>query len=237
MIAELKNIWFRYDEQSPWILEELDFSLKSGERVCITGDNGSGKSTLAKIIAGLASPDFGEVELIGKKCFCKPKTTSDTSSLIEETQQSQDFGVNVENYSEARKQIACVFQNPADQIITESVAGDIAFVPQNLCFSTQEIDEAVAKQLEKAGLRELAGKDPSTLSGGEQQLTVLASAIAASPKLLVLDEPTAYLDAENSQHFSRLLEKLPVDMAVINITHKTSEIKRADRIIELKRRG
>ena len=213
-IADLKHIFFSYDEGHSFVIRDFSFSLDEGEHVALVGRNGAGKSTLGKLVAGLLSPDSGEVELMGLVCF-------------------DHLGVNSQNYEEARKSIAYVAQDPATQLVTATVAGELAFGPQNLCLSVEQIDELVALELDKAGLGEIAERDPMTLSGGEQQLVSIAAAIASEPRLVVLDEPTAFLDEQNEKRCMRLIEKISNECTVLHITHKPCEIAKANRVIEL----
>lgn len=213
-IVNLNNISFSYDAGENYVLQNYSLAVEQGTHVVVTGKNGAGKSTLAKLVAGLLAPDAGKVQLFGETCFDNGK-------------------VFAENYSNARRRIAYVSQDPSLQLICENVATDIAFPLQNLNFSVEKIDEAVLKQLEKAGLEEIAEADPSTLSGGQQQLVVLASAIASDPELLVLDEPTSFLDEENTAHFLRLLEKTAGNRTIFHIAHKHSEIASGDKEIKL----
>lgn len=207
VIAKLENIDFAY-EGFDWILKGFNFTLSAGQKVWLSGRNGCGKSTLARILGALQTPDYGRVELFEKLCFeCRPNLDADYKFV-------DDIA-----YKSARKKIASVFQDPSDQVVTENVASDIAFGPQNLNWSVTEIDEAVITELDKAGLASIADRDPSTLSGGEQQLVCIASAIAQKPKLLILDEPTAYLDVQNKHKFNRLVQKIDDDVAVVYITH------------------
>ena len=213
-IVILKNITFSYDAGATFVLDEVYLEVSAGEHVVLIGKNGSGKSTLAKIAAGLIAPDAGSVKLFGQVCF-------------------NEDGADSGAYESARRKIAYVFQDPTCSIVAQNVASNIAFAPQNLGFSVEAIDEVVATELDKAGLGRLAEKDPNALSGGEQQLVAIASAIAAKPEFLVLDEPTAFLDDRNSKNCMRLVEKLSKQCAILHITHKTNEIKMADRVVKL----
>lgn len=207
VIAKLENIDFAY-EGSNWVLKDFNFTLSAGQKVWLSGKNGCGKSTLARILGALQTPDYGRVELFGKLCFESHPNLDADYKLVDDNA-----------YKFARKRIASVFQDPADQVVTENVTSDIAFGPQNLNWPVAEIDEAVITELDKAGLASIADRDPATLSGGEQQLVCIASAIAQKPELLMLDEPTAYLDAQNKHKFNRLVQKIDDDVAIVYITH------------------
>lgn len=212
--VQLDNVSFSYDSGETYVLLDYSLSIEEGKHVVLTGKNGTGKSTLAKIVAGLLAPDAGTVQLFGETCF-------------------EGGTVLPKAYSEARKKIAYVSQDPSLQLLCENGACDIAFPLQNLQFSVSDIDEAVLLQLEKAGLSDIADADPTTLSGGQQQLVVLASAIASDPELLVLDEPTSFLDEKNTKKFLRLLEKCAGQRTVFHVAHKMSDIKSGDEVIKI----
>jgi energy-coupling factor transport system permease/ATP-binding protein len=213
-VAELKNVDFSYDSGKTYVLKNFSFEIMDGCHAVLVGKNGAGKSTLAKLVAGLMCPDAGEVTIFGKACFSQGR-------------------VDTQAYAEARRGIAYVSQDPTLQLLCENVVSDIAFSPQNLNWDVNDIDSAVLKQLEKAGLSYLAERDPQSLSGGEQQLVSLACAIATDPKLLVLDEPTSFLDENNTSQFLRLLEKTKGKRTILHVTHKQKEIDMADCVVRL----
>ena len=213
-VVQLENVSFSYDAGQTYVLQNFSLEIDEGKHVVLTGKNGAGKSTLAKIVAGLLAPDAGKVQLFGEICF-------------------EEGAALPQSYSEARKKIAYVSQDPSVQLLCENVACDIAFPLQNLQFAVSDIDEAVLLQLEKAGLEDIAEADPATLSGGQQQLVVLASAIASDPQLLVLDEPTSFLDEENTKKFLRLLEKCAGERTVFHVAHKAQDIKTAGEVIRI----
>ena len=99
--ARLEHVRFSYDNGVTWVLDGIDLTIRSGERLCLVGPNGSGKSTLARLIAGLAAPDGGDVTLLGHHVF-----DGETASA------------NPSEYRDARHGIGTVFQNPEDQIVT-----------------------------------------------------------------------------------------------------------------------
>lgn len=220
-VVQLENVSFSYDGGQTYVLRDYSLSIERGSHVVLTGKNGAGKSTLAKIVAGLLAPDAGIVRLFGEICFAEGTVLAETTEgTVPDTQGT----VLPQAYANARRKIAYVSQDPSLQLLCENVATEIAFPLQNLQFSAQNIDEAVMFQLEKAGLGDVAEADPTTLSGGQQQLVVLASAIASNPELLVLDEPTSFLDEENSQKFLRLLEKCAGERTVFHVAHKREEV-------------
>lgn len=226
-LVELENISFSYDGGETLVLDGVSLSLEEKEHVALVGRNGCGKSTLGKIVAGLLAPDSGKVQLMGLNCF------DDSCELVTTEKAGVSACVSPENYEAARRKIAYVAQDPSTQLVCETVAGELAFGAQNLCLGVERIDELVALELEKAGLGAIAERDPMTLSGGEQQLVTIAAAVATEPELVVLDEPTAYLDAHNSVNCMRLIEKLVETCCVFHITHKPEEIARSSRVVNL----
>ena len=213
-VAHLEDVSFSYDAGETYVLRDFSLDVEEGKHVVLSGKNGAGKSTLAKIVAGLLAPDAGTVQLFGKTCY-------------------EAGTAFAQAYSEARRKIAYVSQDPSVQLLCENVACDIAFPLQNMQFSVPVIDEAVLLQLDKAGLSDIAEADPATLSGGQQQLVVLASAIASDPQLLVLDEPTSFLDEEKTKKFLRLLEKCAGTRTIFHVAHKSEEIVMADVVVRI----
>ena len=220
-IVQLENVSFSYDAGKTYVLRDFSLSIEEGAHIVLTGKNGAGKSTLAKIVAGLLAPDAGTVKLFGETCFSGGTVLAVGGTVLPKA------------YIHARRKIAYVSQDPSVQLLCENVASDIAFPLQNLQFKVSDIDQAVLKQLEKAGLGDDASTDPKTLSGGQQQLVALASAIASEPELLVLDEPTSFLDEENTQKFLRLLQKTAGERTIFHVAHKVSDIDSADEVIQI----
>lgn len=209
--ASLRSVSFSYDGGATWALDHVDLEVDEGEHLCLLGANGSGKSTLGRVLAGLAAPDEGTVELMGLTCF-------------------DGDGARGEAYGQARRSIAMVFQNPDDQIVTTKVADDVAFGPENLGWSPERIDEVVARELRRVALSNLADADPTRLSGGQKQRVAIAGALAQDPRLLVLDEPAANLDVRGRRGVRRLCTSLD-DRAVVHITHFMEDAAGADRVI------
>lgn len=211
----LRNIRFSYNNGKTWTLNDLNLSISSGERVAIIGRNGSGKSTLAKIIAGLAAPDSGYVQLCGKKVFNKTTAYAD-------------------EYRNARKFIGVLFQNPEDQIITTVAEDDIAFGLENLQIERQKMRNLIDYALKAVHMENQRYKDPSNMSGGQMQRIALAGSIAMQSKLLVLDEPTSMLDAYAHKDVDALFDDLhKKGTTIVQITHRFDECKKADRILLL----
>lgn len=213
--VSLQKVRFSYDGGKTWILDGIDLEIAYGQRIAIIGKNGSGKSTLAKIIAGLSSPDSGIVTLCGIKVF-------------------ETNNVDSKAYQKARESIGALFQSPEDQIVTTIVEDDVAFGLENLCASKEFMKQNISNALRAVNMENHRFSDPSNMSGGQQQRVAIASSIATRSKLLVLDEPTSMLDSYAKEDVDKLFDKLQTSgTTIVQVTHKISECKNADRILML----
>ncbi|NSX24960.1 ATP-binding cassette domain-containing protein [Gardnerella vaginalis] len=213
--VSLQKVRFSYDGGKTWILDGIDLEIAYGQRIAIIGKNGSGKSTLAKIIAGLSSPDSGIVTLCGIKVF-------------------EANNVDSKAYQKARESIGALFQSPEDQIVTTVVEDDVAFGLENLCASKEFMKQNISNALRAVNMENHRFSDPSNMSGGQQQRVAIASSIATKSKLLVLDEPTSMLDSCAKEDVNKLFNKLQTSgTTIVQVTHKISECKNADRILML----
>ncbi|WP_425663077.1 energy-coupling factor transporter ATPase [Gardnerella piotii] len=213
--VSLQKVRFSYDGGKTWILDGIDLEIAYGQRIAIIGKNGSGKSTLSKIIAGLSSPDSGIVTLCGIKVF-------------------EANNVDSKAYQKARESIGALFQSPEDQIVTTVVEDDVAFGLENLCASKEFMKKNISNALRAVNMENHRFSDPSNMSGGQQQRVAIASSIATKSKLLVLDEPTSMLDSCAKEDVNKLFNKLQTSgTTIVQVTHKISECKNADRILML----
>lgn len=190
----------------------VNLTVERGEFVVIIGGNGSGKSTLARSLNALIPPTSGEVLVDGLR-------TSEEDQI-----------------PEIRRRAAMVFQNPDHQIVSTIVEDDIAFGPQNLGLSREEIRERVEEALRLTDLLPYREKGVHHLSGGQKQRVAIAGALAMRPECIIFDEPTAMLDPEARASVHRILQKLRKDgMTILYITHEMEETLDADRIIVMHR--
>ncbi len=116
--------------------------------------------------------------------------------------------------------IGVVLQNPESQMVTPTVEGEIAFGLENIGMPRDEMETRVAEILEQFGIQTLRNRNPATLSGGEAQKVALAAALAPRPDLLLLDEPTAFLDPRATRGFVELLTALDPRVALVLVEHK-----------------
>ena len=157
-------------------LQGIDLSIAPGSFVLIGGPSGGGKSTLAHALMGLIPQAI-------------PAQVQGGISVA---------GLDPRQHSVAQlaTQVGLVFQNPATQLFNGTVEEEIAFGPRNLRLRPSEIAERVDYGLQATGCTHLRHRAVRRLSGGEQQRVAIASILAMRPTLLILDEPTANLDAE-----------------------------------------
>lgn len=196
--------------ESSAALSEIDFQISPGEFVAVLGANGSGKSTLARHLNALLLPDSGTVWVCGL----------DTR--------------DAELHWQIRQQVGMVFQNPDNQIVATVVEEDVAFGPENLGLSTEEIHCRVDDALQRVDMQEYRLRAPHLLSGGQKQRVAIAGIIAMRPRLVVLDEATAMLDPAGRRDVRRAIEDLRCQgIAIILITHHMEEALSADRVVLL----
>jgi energy-coupling factor transport system ATP-binding protein len=206
-MIRLEGVSFAYQVESR-LLENLSFSIQRGERVCLLGRNGSGKSTLLRLIAGLLNPTAGEI-------FINGVSTTDHK-----------------RQRELRRQIGFIFQNPEDQIISTTVEADIAFTLENFGIAQDIMRREVGEYADRFELKELLHRHPLTLSAGEKQRTALASVMVVQPQVLLLDEPTSFLDYRGRQ---RLLATAFGDRSytIVGATQYAHEVEQYDRVVFL----
>ncbi len=183
---EVRNLSYRYPN-GRLALDGISFSVGVDETLAVLGPNGAGKSTLLLHLNGLLPdrlPSEPTVWVEGQ-----PLTPSSLPLV--------------------RRKVGLLFQDPDDQIISATVAEDVAFGPRQLGIQGKDLDGLVASAL---GMVQLAGfedREPNRLSHGEKRRVCLAGVLACNPGVLVLDEPTSDLDPRGRREFKRLLQTLP----------------------------
>ena len=189
----------------------LDLELAGGSVVAMVGPSGSGKSTFAQHLNGLLQPTSGSL----KVCGFDLAETKDLRVL--------------------RQRVGLIFQFPEAQLFADTVSADVSFGPTNL--GLDDVEGRVGRALEEVGLspQRFGQRNPFALSGGEKRRVAIAGVLAMRPEVLVLDEPTAGLDASGVTEIENLLEELNRQGAtLILITHDMDVVARlADRVIAL----
>lgn len=210
-IIEVKNIAFDYvdGEQKNTVIKDFSLEIERGSFTVILGHNGSGKSTLAKLLNGLYKVSDGKIYVDGID-------TSDESREIE-----------------VKQKVGLVFQNPDNQLVASIVEEDVAFGPENLGHSPENIRREVDEALKSVGMYEFRKSTPHNLSGGQKQRIAIAGIIAMKPECIVLDEPTAMLDPKGREEIVSTIKKLNREngITIVLITHFMEEAVDADRVI------
>lgn len=213
-IIEIKDLYFSYKDSGAPVLKNVNLKIEKNEFIGIIGQTGSGKSTLVKQLNGLLKPDKGQVLLNGIDIF----------SNIKETQK-------------ARFKIGMVLQYPEDQLFAETVFKDIAFGPENIGLSRNEVRAQVLNAAKFVGLSEdILDKSPFEISGGEKRRVAIAGIIAMNPDVLVLDEPSASLDPNGRKLLLSQIKRYHEEQhkTVILISHNMEDIVNlADRVVVL----
>ncbi|MYL46992.1 energy-coupling factor ABC transporter ATP-binding protein [Virgibacillus halodenitrificans] len=207
-LIEFRDVSFRYGEEQPWVLRNCSFEIYEGEWVAIIGHNGSGKSTIAKLINGLLFPQKGEIFIDGQQ-------------------------VNEETIWDIRKEVGMVFQNPDNQFVGTTVQDDVAFGMENRGTPREEMVIRIEETLSAVGMEDYRFTEPHRLSGGQKQRVAIASVLAISPKVLILDEATAMLDPKGRTEIMRTVSNVQNKeaLSLITITHDLQEVVQADRVI------
>ncbi len=179
-LVEVKDLEYSYPDGTS-VLRGVSFRLTHGETVAIIGANGAGKSTLLLQLNGCLFPQAGTVRI-------------------------GDFPLNKGTLPYIRRTVGMVFQDPDDQLFMPLVYDDVAFGPLNLGLPPEEVDERVMQALATVGAAHLKDRPPYRLSGGEKRAVAIASVLSMSPSILVMDEPSSYLDPKTRRQLIELLK-------------------------------
>lgn len=219
-----KNFSFIYgnDRTDRQALKNVSFNLEEGETLVLAGPSGSGKSTLTYAMSGIIPWRVkglmkGEVSIFGKNVW--------------------DF-----DFIELSKTVGVVKQNPLDQLTTFKVKDEIAFGLENLEYPMEEIEQRIDDISKMMGIYHLLNRDTDQLSGGQKQLVILSSFLALKPKILILDEPIAFLDRNSESlllsSLKMLKESSQYPITIIIIEHRLSRVMNiADKILVLNKNG
>jgi len=214
VIVSLRGVSKTYANGSK-ALVNLNLEIRRGEFLFVTGPSGSGKSTLLKLLYGEERANEGDVVVDGNHLAA---LRGDRLSLL-------------------RRRIGIVFQD-YKLIPRRTVLENVAFVLWAQGLSRKEIHRRLQPALKMVGLQHKADCFPDQLSGGEQQRVSIARAIVSTPPLLLADEPTGNLDADNSWQVIKILKKLnSVGITVIVTTHDESLIRQANHPVVQLRNG
>lgn len=179
------RVSYQYPD-GPVALAEISFQLQPGESVAVVGPNGAGKTTLFLTLSGIITPQQGRVQ-IADLDLREPRARKLWPSRA-----------------------GIIFQNSDDQIFNTTVVDDVAFGPLNLGLSPDEVKQRVAESLRQVGLEGYEQRTPFHLSGGEKRRVAIAGVLAMRPQVLLLDEPSMFLDPRGRRELIKLLRSLRV---------------------------
>lgn len=189
-LVEVRGLHYHYEDGTA-ALNGVDFRLCEGETVALLGANGSGKTTFIMHLNGLLA-GHGSIEVCG-------------------------MSVEKRNLPAVRRKVGMVFQDSESQLFMPTVIEDVAFGPLNRGARPEAALERARAALETVGMAAAAGKAPYHLSAGEKKRVAIAGILATDPEILVLDEPTTFLDPPGQRVLAELLGTLP--QAKIVVTH------------------
>lgn len=214
VLVEAHDLGFTYAGSTKPAIESVTFSVKESEFILLTGPSGCGKTTLCRCLNALV-PNFHPGELTGDLLIDGVNTSSQLTSDLS-------------------RKVGYVFQNPENQLFALNVEKDIAFGPENIGLSREEIRERVDEALTITGTGNLKDLAPYELSGGQQQRVALAGVLAMRPSVIVLDEPTSFLDPHTAEDVMDATDMLrrKLGIAVIVVEHRLDLVSRyAERIM------
>ncbi len=209
------NVGFRYPNSNQWVLRNISFTLMPGEKVALVGENGAGKTTLVKLLSRLYDPTEGRILLEGRDLRDDLEGLRDAIGVI-----FQDY---VKYHLTASENIAVgrISELKNEERIKESASRSLA--------------DSVIERLSD-GYQQRIGrwfKRGTNLSGGEWQKIAIARAYMRDAQMLILDEPTASLDARAEHEVFKRFVELTIDKCAVLISHRFSTVRMADRIVVL----
>lgn len=191
-IVEIKDVWFAYNGRA--VLEDVSLNIEPGDFIAMIGPNGGGKTTLLKLMLGLLKPDKGSIRILGD-------TTEKASHHI--------------GYVSQDVHIKHIFPITAIDVVLMGKLGPHKRWGRN---STRDRQEAL-NVLKRMEIEAFAYSKIGELSGGQRQRLFIARALVTQPKVLLLDEPTASIDAKGQAEFYRLLKELNKDITILVVSH------------------
>ena len=201
-MVKIKDLTVRYPDGTTAV-DDITMNINDGEHLALIGANGAGKSSLILSMVGVL-PSDGSVVIDGVRL--------EKSTL-----------------TEIRRRAGVVFQNPDDQLFLPTIYDDIAFGPRNMGLDEESIRYRVEDRLKLLGIEHLRDRTALKLSGGEKRMAAMATVLAMKPSVMILDEPTAFLDPKARRNLINVLKSLPHTMMIAthDLTFAAEVCKRA----------
>jgi cobalt/nickel transport system ATP-binding protein len=190
-MLDIRDLAFAYPDGHQ-ALYGVDLSVTEGERVAVLGPNGAGKTTLVLHLNGILTPGRGSVRVGG-------------------------LPVEAPHLLEIRRRVGIVFQDPDDQLFMPTVREDVAFGPYNLGLRGDELERHVRRALEQVDMLDAIDRAPHHLSLGQRRRVAVATVLAMSPQVLVLDEPSSNLDPASRRELAGIV--LGSGLTTVVVTH------------------
>src|SRR5512136_266053 len=201
-IIETKNLAYTYPGGTKPSISDISIKVEKGDFVLITGPSGCGKTTLCRCFNGLI-PHFYQGELKGIISVAGKDVTKHQTH-------------------EMARHVGLVFQNPENQLFALSIEKDVAFGLENVGVSREEMRKKVDWALRQTGIYDIRERSPHEISGGQQQRVAIAAVLAMEPEIIVLDEPTSFLDPLSAAKIFEVIYKLNKEqgITVILVEHR-----------------
>lgn len=184
-MIEFENLFYTYPCSQKPTINNLSLQLNEGKRYGLIGNNGSGKTTFLRLANGLYRPNHGVIRI-----------------------ESKPLSYNRQSLREWYQQVGLVFQDPEQQLVATTVEEDLSYGLCNLGKSDTEIAQRVTATLKDFNLEDLAHFPVNYLSLGQKKRLAIADVMILQPKILLLDEPTAYLDPKQRKELIKQLDQI-----------------------------
>jgi zinc transport system ATP-binding protein len=191
-IVEIKNIWFAYNGQT--VLEDVSLDIRQGDFIAMIGPNGGGKTTLLKLMLGLLRPNKGTIRVLGDPTA---KASHHIGYVSQDVHINRSFPITA-----------------IDVVLMGKLEPGKRWAKSSVQDRTDALDA-----LERMEIADCASSKIDELSGGQRQRVFIARALVTEPKVLLLDEPTASIDAKGQAEFYRLLKELNKDITILVVSH------------------
>ncbi len=192
LIIEIKNIWFAYNGQT--VLEDVSLDIRQGDFIAMIGPNGGGKTTLLKLMLGLLRPNKGAIRVLGDPTA---KASHHIGYVSQDVHINRSFPITA-----------------IDVVLMGKLEPGKRWAKSSVQDRTDALDA-----LERLEIADYESCKIGELSGGQRQRVFIARALVTQPKVLLLDEPTASIDAKGQAEFYRLLKELNKDITILVVSH------------------